>query len=369
MQNSYKVLHVIPNLDQGGAERQLVELVNTNTNHEVCQLLSNGYYEKNLKKKNVKIYNINIKRNITAIRSIFKLYKIIKTSNPQIIHCWMYHSCLLVSLLKYFSFIRGIPLVWGLRCSNMDINYYSFQLNIVIKACKYLSSTPNLIINNSYSGKIIHDKIGFNRESIVISNGIDTQYFSYNEASRIRFRKNYNISNDKIVFLCVARVDPMKDHGTLIKAFNKFKLTNLNTILILAGTGTEKYTNEDKVIALGSYKDINEVYSASDFLISSSSFGEGFSNAISEAMSCKLIPIATDVGDAKKIIANTGKVIPIKNVEELVSAMNELSNLPKKELLIKRNAARERMLNNYSKDKMIIKYHNIYNSLLNNCGK
>ena len=49
--------------------------------------------------------------------------------------------------------------------------------------------------------------------------------------------------------------------------------------------------------------------------------------------------------------------------------MNELSNLPKKELLIKRNAARERMLNNYSKDKMIIKYHNIYNSLVNNCGK
>jgi len=87
----------------------LVELINKNTNHEVCQLLSNGYYEKNLKKKNVKIYNINIKRNITVIRSIFKLYRIIKTSKPHIIHCWMYHSCLIISLLKYFS-LNGFKL-------------------------------------------------------------------------------------------------------------------------------------------------------------------------------------------------------------------------------------------------------------------
>lgn len=368
MHNTSKVLHVIPNLGQGGAERQLIELINTSSNHEVCQILSSGYYEENLKKKNIKIYNLNIKKNITAIVAFYRLYKIIKISKPKIIHCWMYHSCLIVVLLKYFSMIKDIPIVWGLRCSDMDVKYYSYQLNLVIKGCKYFSHLPNIIINNSYSGKKIHDKLGYNNDSIVIPNGIDTDYFSFSKNARINFRKTYNISNETIVFVCVARVDPMKDHETLIKAFNKLKLFNSNVTLILAGKGTEKYSNEKNIIALGSYKDIKEVYSASDFLVSSSSFGEGFSNAIAEAMSCKLVPIATDVGDAKKIISETGKIFPIKDIDKLVTIMEELVNLPSKELLIKKNHVRNRIVKNYSKDRMIIKYNNVYKSLEINFG-
>ena len=241
-----KVLHIIPNLGQGGAERQLVELLEENKSHEVCQLLTTGYYDDYLSNKGTKIYSLNMKRKIPDIRAFYRLNKIISISKPQIIHCWMYHSCLLETLLRKITNNKNIPLVWGLRCSNMDINYYSFQLNFIIKACKHFSNTPNMIINNSYEGKNIHDKLGFNNNSIVIPNGINIKKFSPNKRSRKIFRKRFGISNKTKVLLCVARVDPMKDHRTLLSAFNKIKVLFSDVLLILAGLGTEKFSNEKK---------------------------------------------------------------------------------------------------------------------------
>jgi glycosyltransferase involved in cell wall biosynthesis len=364
-----KVLHIIPNLGQGGAERQLLELLDANNTHEICQLLPKGYYDEYINSKGIKNYNLNMKRKVPDIRAFFKLNNIISISKPDIIHCWMYHSCLLEVLLRKFRGHNNIPLIWGLRCSNMDVSYYSSQLNMTIKACSYFSSKANFIINNSYEGKKIHDKLGFSKNSIVIPNGIDIKKFIPNKKHRLNFRNSYNISDTTKVLLCVARVDPMKDHNTLLKAFDKIRSLFPNVLLILAGLGTEKFANEQKVLALGTYESIQEVYKASDIIISSSAFGEGFSNAIGEGMASGLIPISTDVGDAKKIIAETGKIIPIKNYDAMYQAIKNVINYSDLESLKYKNNARERIKVNFSKEKMINSYNNIYKSILTDIGK
>ncbi len=364
MQSKFKVLHIITSLDQGGAERQLLELLEKNKTHEVCQLLRAGYYDANLSSKGTKIYSLNMKRKVPDIRAFYKLKKIISISKPQIIHCWMYHSCLLEILLRKISKNKNISLVWGLRCSNMDLKYYSFQLNFIIKACKYFSNSPNIIINNSFEGKKFHDKLGFTKNSIVIPNGINIKKFSPNNKNRKIFRKRFDISNKTKVLLCVARLDPMKDHKTLLSVFNKIKLLYSDIVLILAGLGTEKFINEKKVIALGAYKNIEQVYSASDVIISSSAFGEGFSNALGEGMASGLIPISTNVGDARKIIGSTGEVISVMNKDELYRAIIKVITYKNKKLLLKKEEARSRIIEKYSKEKMILSYKNIYNSVL-----
>ena len=369
MQGKIKVLHIIPNLGQGGAERQLIELLNENNTHEVCQLLQKGYYDKYLSDKGTIIYNLNMKRKLPDIRAFYKLNSIISISKPDIIHCWMYHSCLLEVLLRKLGRNRNIPVIWGLRCSNMDVKYYSLQLKLIIKACSYFSSKPNIIINNSYEGKNIHDKLGFTKNSIVIPNGIDTKKFSPNKKNRSNFRKYYSISNDTKVLLSVARVDPMKDHQTLLKAFSKIRLLVPNVLLILAGLGTEKFAQEKKVLALGAYKNIHEVYNASDIIISSSAFGEGFSNALGEGMASGLVPIATDVGDAKKIIADIGKIISIRNHNEMCEAIKDVINYNDIDLLNIKNNARGRIKKYYSKEKMVNNYNHIYESILTDVGK
>ena len=55
----------------------------------------------------------------------------------------------------------------------------------------------------------------------------------------------------------------------------------------------------DRFVWLGNQKNVEDFYSGFDI---SSSFGEGFSNSIAEAMSCECACVVTDVGDSALIV-------------------------------------------------------------------
>ena len=78
MNKKIKVLHIISSLGQGGAERQLVELVKNNKSHAICQLISGGVYEKELKKNKIIIFDLKLKKSIFDVFGLYRLYKIIK---------------------------------------------------------------------------------------------------------------------------------------------------------------------------------------------------------------------------------------------------------------------------------------------------
>lgn len=358
-----KVLHIISSLQQGGAERQLIELVKKNKNHAICQLIDGNMFEEEIKKNKILTFNLNLKKNIFAIIRLYKLFKIIKSYKPDIINTWMYHSSFLEVVLRKITFTNKIPLIWGLRCSNMETHYYSKFLSFFIMGCKYFSTIPNLIINNSIEGKKFHKSIGFKNKNIVIHNGIDTNKFIFNKAHRLQFRKKYKISENAKVLLCVGRYDPMKDHDTLIQAFKNVYKTFSSTFLIFAGSETKNIKINGGIITLGICKDIEIVYSASDIIISSSAFGEGFSNALAEGMSSSLIPIATDVGDSKLIVGEVGKVINPRNANELYCAIKELLEMDSNVFLKNKLLARERIKQNFSIQKMVSSYNDVYKNI------
>ena len=364
MKKNIKVLHLISSLEQGGAERQLVELVKENKNHAICQLIPGGFYEEELNNNQTIIFNLNIKKNSFNIMFLYKLYKIIKNYKPDIINTWMYHSSLLEVFLRKITFKNDIPLIWGLRCSYMETSYYSKVLKLVINGCKYFSQTPNIIINNSVAGMNFHKSIGFKNNNIVIFNGIDINKFSANNKFRINFRNKFNINKGVKVLLCVGRVDPMKDHDTLLKAFKKIKSNFSSTVLILAGMDTENINEINGVIGLGPREDIDHVYAACDVIISSSAFGEGFSNALAEGMASSLIPIATNVGDSKYIVGNAGKVINPMNVDELYDAIKEVLELNEQDFITRKILAKNRINGKFNKLKMLDSYNKVYNKLL-----
>jgi glycosyltransferase involved in cell wall biosynthesis len=66
------------------------------------------------------------------------------------------------------------------------------------------------------------------------------------------------------------------------------------------------------------------VINAIDIMTSSSAFGEGFSNAIAEAMACGVPCVATDVGDSAFVIGDVGIVVPRENPSALADAWAQL---------------------------------------------
>ena len=64
MRKGIEVLHIITSLGQGGAERQLVELVKENKNHAICQLVSGNFYKEELDENKTIRFNLKLKKNI-----------------------------------------------------------------------------------------------------------------------------------------------------------------------------------------------------------------------------------------------------------------------------------------------------------------
>jgi glycosyltransferase involved in cell wall biosynthesis len=105
---------------------------------------------------------------------------------------------------------------------------------------------------------------------------------------------------------------------------------------------------DDSVLWLGPRQEMTSVYSALDALVSSSSFAEGFSNVIAEAMCCGVPCAATRVGDSAQIIADLGFTASAANPEELASAMNALLAVSREDMEERKGQCRKRIVENFS---------------------
>lgn len=325
MTASLKVLHVITGLHTGGAETMLcalVERTRQQVGQHVVSLIEGGSSAERLKKRNISVSHLGMTKGVPDPRAIWRLRRLIKAYRPHIIQSWMYHADLMASLARGSMWPPSSKprLAWGIRCSDMDLSRYGWGLNLVVKTNARLSATPDTIIVNSYAGKKAHIGLGYNAEKMqVIPNGIDTLRFSPNLAARQAMRAHLGISEKTPVLIHVARVDPMKDHGTLIAAVQDFP-----GVLILVGAGTEGIGNSTSIRGLGRRDDIPDLMAAADILVSSSAFGEGFPNVVAEAMSCELPAIVTDVGDSAYIVKDTGIVVPPNSPQKLSAALRSI---------------------------------------------
>src|SRR6266511_532993 len=159
------------------------------------------------------------------------------------------------------------------------------------------------------------------RRAEVIANGIDVEQFKPDAPARAAVRSELGIPGEAVVLAHVARVDPMKDHETFLAAMAE--LPDLRALLI--GPFMENLPEAPNVARLGPRTDVARLLAGADIVVSSSAFGEGFSNALAEGMACELPAIATDVGDARDIIGDTGVIVPASAPAALTEAIRTLA--------------------------------------------
>ena len=364
MKKNIKVLHVIASLGNGGAERQLIEILKYNRNHSVLLLSEADIYKETLDKLNIKYWEMRVKNKLLIFFKILFFKNVIKNYKPDIIQSWMYNACLFSVFCKLIK-LYDKPLIWNIRCSNMISEYYSVSLRLVIYACIVLSKNVEKIIYNSYAGKAYHKKIGFSQKSAkVIYNGIDSKKFNISTNLRKALRRKYKFANNDLVFICVARVDPMKNYNNFLKAYRDIENTcNRKIKLVLVGKGTDKLDLPYNCIALGMKKNIEEYYSIADIIIVPSAFGEGFSNVLVEGMLTNLLPVATDVGDAKKIIGGKGLIINGHNEETLKKELSKIVKIQQTVIKSMGKKARYRANKLFTVEKMIRSYDNVFSKV------
>jgi hypothetical protein len=154
-------------------------------------------------------------------------------------------------------------------------------------------------------------------------------------------------------------VDTMKDHGSFLAAMAK--LPDLSAVLL--GAGTENLPAARNVRRLGRRHDVARLFAAADFVVSSSRFGEGFSNVLAEGMACGLPAVATDVGDAKLIVGDTGIVVPPESPDALAAAIRTLAAESAPLRAERGRKARARIVENFAMPHAVQRYVDLYESL------
>jgi glycosyltransferase involved in cell wall biosynthesis len=373
------VLHIITTLDVGGAEMSLFRLVSMMNGdrfkHHVICLSEMGEVGERISSKGIWVQALSMPRGRLTIKGLLLLLRLIRQINPHILQTWMYHADLVG--LPFGKLLRVPRISWNIRCSDMDLARYRVGTRITVRLCTMLSPFPDVIIANSKEGENSHRRMGYRAKRWEwIPNGFDSGVFKPNIQAKERLAQELGFDNSEspIFIGYIARFDPMKDHRTFFDAASRLLRERNDVHFVLVGRGVEPKNMDlirlirgnlmKNVHLLGERDGIERINAALD-IACSVSLGEGFSNAIGEAMACGVPCVVTDVGDSRFIVGDTGLVVNPKDSAGLYFAWKKLLDLGSDRRSELGKAARERVNKCFDIKKIVERYEKLYSCLAN----
>lgn len=272
--------------------------------------------------------------------AVARLRHELRRQPPDVVYGFLYvASAIAVEALRGrgAAELERLPLVWGVRSSNARLGLKELP---AYHLCRLRSRRASLIVANSRAGVDYHRRKGFRPlRYAVVENGIDTETFRPRAEEGAGWRQSWGVAAGAPLVGLVGRMHAMKDHSTFLRAAALVAERVPELRLACVGGGPERLAARlarradalglgERLCWAGEHERMADIYSAFDLLVSSSAYGEGFSNAVAEAMACGVPCAVTDVGDAARIVGDTGAVAPPGDAPALAAAIERLLALP-----------------------------------------
>lgn len=369
-----KILHVISGLDTGGAElfleRLALGLADQNCNQTIVALRYAGAAAARLERAGIHVHALHAGLNPAGLRALFTLRGLIREQAPDLIQGWLYHGNLGASLARRLGGC-ACPVVWNVRHSLDGWRQESPVLRGLIRLGSAVSGSAERIVFNSARAVRQHAARGYpEAKSVVIPNGFDCQEFHPDPELRQATRQQLGFEKDAVVIGMVASYRPVKDHVTFLAAARRLLDAVPMARFLLVGKDADsrhpafrnllvKHQLTEHVRALGEREDMPALLNAMDLAVSSS-WAEGFPNAVGEAMACGVPCVVTDVGASAELVGNTGRVVPARAPEALAAALAEQVQAGQGLRAKLGSAARERIVRNYEQGAIVQRYADFY---------
>jgi len=332
-QSPLSIFLLIRSLNVGGSERQLVHLALglQRRGHRVTVgvFYGGGLLAAELEQSGVPVVNLAKRGRWDLLGFLVRVRRAIATARPDVVYSYLGSANLIAAAVR--SAAREPRLVWSIRSSDVDLSKYGRLERLSYALESRLSSLPDLIISNSHSGREFAAANGFPPDKIaVVPNGIDTDRFRLDPALRDSQRARWDIGDGEIAVGVLARLDPMKGYPTFLRAAAMLADRQPGVRFLCIGAGPEEARLKrlatelglaDRMLFTGLAADPVAALNALDIYCSPSTFGEGFSNSVAEAMACGLSCVVTDVGDSARIVGDTGRVVPRSDPGALAEAL------------------------------------------------
>ncbi|MFB6181789.1 MAG: glycosyltransferase [Candidatus Magasanikbacteria bacterium] len=353
-----KVVHIIPTLTYGGAEKFVVNLVNNSHNfkHEVVIFKDEKPFASLLEDK-VDLHFVE-KEGKISLDLFSKLEQKLQEINPDLVHTNLFGADLWGRIAAERL---DLPVITTEHNLNKDESWAKRIVRRVLKNYSDIYTAPSKAVQ-----RYMNLNYGVAKENIeVISHGIELSKFLRTEPFM------YHIP---LRFLILGRLDVQKGVDRALDAFGQLK--NKEWKLDIVGEG-DQFSNikrkvkekslKNRVGLWDSTKDVVSEYNSHDVVVVPSRW-EGFGLVALEAMASGKVVIASDVDGLSEFITNgeTGFLFDQDNpIESLKDKIEFVLENKEKSIEVAENA-RLHAKNNFGIDQMVEKYERLYISLTRN---
>ncbi len=286
------IVHIIPNLKNGGAENILVNVAVEIDNKGINQCIFTIDDFKN-------DFNFPKVKGIIDVQQLEKdsknFVQLLQKNNKSIVVCWMYKTIYFYEKLSYKYKLQN-KYYWNIRHSDFGPFQLRQKFYLALMGLYSNFSKSNLIYCSEKS-KIIHENYFFKKKnSRVIPNRL---------AKAIP--DNFQKPSEKNYLLFIGRMHAQKNPKFLKKIYELIDSRFLGFQLIILGRGWAKdYFNSDSnnLVIYNQKENVFDYLKYASCLLFTSKFGEGYPNVIAEAMSVGTPIIGFDSGDYKIMTKN-----------------------------------------------------------------
>ena len=336
-----KLALLIRRLSLGGAERQLVllarELRHRGDVDPACLVFyGGGELEDDLRSEGVRVLDLERRRSTQGASSLWRLARYLRRQRIDVLYTFLDGANVAGALVA--GHVPGMSLVWGVRASEVPAADLPLMGRVGSWAETRLSARPSAIICNSWSGRAAAVARGFPAERMtVVPNGCDTGCFAFSAEDRTDWRRRWKLPTNAVVIGRVGRVARQKGWDTFLEAASELSETQPSVVFVGMASGSESelqaLRRHGESLGLGARirwvsgdRDVSGVYSALDIATSSSRYGEGTPNVLSEAMSCGTPCVTTDVGDSRRVVSDLGVIVPPDDARALAGGWQVMIN-------------------------------------------
>jgi glycosyltransferase involved in cell wall biosynthesis len=350
-----KILQLIDTLHAGGAERVALNyansLLNAQVESHICVTRQKGVLFDELNEK-VHTHFLG-KRNIFDLRALFKLIRIVKRNNIDIVHA---HGS--------SWFFAVLCKIWGLKFKLIWHDHYGNSDLLEKRKARALKLFSNKIDGIISVNKKLRDwalKELKTENVIFLNNFINKRKEKVYKGVRLKGNTKYNL-------ICVANLRPQKDHFMLLEAFKA--LGDKDVSLHLIGKNYDDQYSKELIKLFNSTPSVfwyGEKENVHSFLYQAdigvlSSVSEGLPLALLEYAMAGLGVVCTDVGECQSVINGHGKVIRPHNFLEFAQGISVYLNDP--DILKDDSQALKKRINQlYSEDYVLPQFLSFCNAL------
>ncbi|WP_418359192.1 glycosyltransferase [Sphingobacterium detergens] len=296
-----KIMHIVPSLNRGGAERFVVDLCNELSKKEQVFLVTmfdnveNSFVDE--VSKNVTLISLG-KRAGFDIRIFRRIRRLLKELNPDVINShlntleYLVPSVLLESKIRFFHTLHSVA-------EKEALNRYVIYFRKMLFQKRVIPITISPIVHKSFV-----EVYGLNDRDCLIMNG--RPKLQVDEKAVHEIIQSFSVHRDSKLFVSVGRISAVKNQLALVKAFKRFnnEQNNMHTLIVLGDVQDERLYQElvaeiqnccEHIFLLGGKSNVADYLAASDAFCLVSLY-EGMPISVIEAFCIGCIPLCTPVG-------------------------------------------------------------------------